>query len=216
MTPTFVKRLAFAVGVIAILGQRIGIPAGGTHVSASVLALLLLFAVLISRGWPVSPPGLALWMCLLVVGAVSTITHAESSVTSLLVMLATYVPLLLLPAHSDRAPGVGHDFFEGVLWATMAGAVLAIVQVLLQWGGRTTLWDPVLTLVPHNIQVTGYNTLYSLQYVDANLGLSFKPNGVVFLEPSFVSMYCALALVWLAHRALGGTRRLRVTWWSGR
>jgi hypothetical protein len=58
------------------------------------------------------------------IGVVSTMTNSAASVQSLLLMLAMYLPLALLPQHL----GAGKAFFIGAMSAALLCAVLGLLS----------------------------------------------------------------------------------------
>jgi hypothetical protein len=69
-------------------------------------------------------------------------------------------------------------------------AVVAIVQMLLQLAGWS-YQDVLLTRLPEDLFLEGFNTSYPVQYGSDVI----KSNAFVFLEPSFLSQFIALAFV---------------------
>lgn len=196
------QRMVTATGFLAIAGQRLGVSFGGAVLSLAAVSIVVMYVRLLLSGARISSIGLTLWCALVAIGGLGFLSHPDAHAGSLLIMLAIYLSLLLLPAGPDHATGHGRAFLLGAVTAIKIGAVLALVQAALQWAGSTTLWDPISSFVPTGLQVAGYNTHYSLQYVETRLGMSFKPNGVIFLEPSRLSFYSAIALAWLGQRRL--------------
>jgi O-antigen ligase len=90
--------------------------------------------------------------------------------------------------------------------------LLAIVQFTLQRFGAG-FFDPLQSFPPQFL-ISGYNTYYSLRY-QGGIG-EFKPNGVIFLEPSLLSLYSVLGLILVLGRLFGriegGSLRSNVIW----
>ncbi|WP_091120261.1 hypothetical protein [Nocardioides terrae] len=198
-----------AAGFLAIAGQRIGVNLGDTSIPLSTIVLAGFYLRLLVSGGGLSLVGTGLWLALGATCGLSALANPAAHVTSLMLMLLTYVPWLLLPAREQRLVGVGRAFLVGTITAIKCGAVLAILQAAVQWAGSPSLWDPVGRFVPLSMQVHGFNSVYSLEYVDVTYGLHYKPNGILFLEPSFVSLYCGFGIVCLVHGLFFGRRSPR-------
>ncbi|WP_129338723.1 hypothetical protein [Cellulomonas endophytica] len=191
-------------GFLSLALQRFSLYLAGGQLSLPAVVLVLTWvALVVVHRWPLSRAGTVGYLGLLAVATAATLANGNApswfspSLPSLVLLVLAYVPLVLAsrPAGAERA---GWAFARGVVWAARLAAVLVLVQAVLQWAGLG-FWDPV-TLLPASIQTSGFNTAYDLRYVDASFGLAIKPNGVIFLEPSFVSLYCAIALVLEAYR----------------
>ncbi|GIG29364.1 hypothetical protein [Cellulomonas marina] len=208
-------------GFASIALQRISFTIGGGQISAASLVLLLTWVVLLAVfRWPVSAGGLVGYFLILAIAATTAVLNAGSdpslpiSVPSLLLIVTAYLPLLLVVRPSG-VEGAGRVYARGLLWAVRIGAALALVQAVLMWSGLG-FWDPFASL-PDAIVASNFNSAYDTTYVASNFGFETKPNGVIFLEPSFVSLWCCFGLVleayrWHERRSTGGAGLGRLVW----
>ena len=207
-SPVVPHRALWFAGFLAVAGQRISLPLGGIEIPLSTIGLIFLFAsLMLLFRWTVSAPGLAAWGLLLIAGALSyarnSVTNSGQTSTSLLIFLAVYLPLLLLPGR-DGLRGAGNVLWSGIFSAIKVGCVLALVQVVTQLAGLG-FWDPLYHL-PSSVQTEGFNAHYPTTYINYAFGLDFKPNGMIFLEPSFLSLFSSIGLVWIAHDTFAASR----------
>lgn len=204
-----VVRLA---GFVAVAGQSLAFPVGGLQVSWSMAGLTILWIYLMTKArWRISPVGLCCYSALLSAGYLSLVLGEplRASTASFIALALCYTPVLLMSRSPVDLEGAGRTFFEGAISAIKVGAVLALFQALLQWRG-SGFWDPIRDL-PLSLQITGYNNRYSTQYVDLDFGFAYKPNGVLFLEPSSLSSLSALGIVWVLLNMIGDARPSRPT-----
>lgn len=202
--------------LLAFLVQRIGFPFGEEIAPVSpIIVAVAVVAVCIRARARVSAIGASVWLGLLVIGLIGLLRYQESSELSLLLLLLTYVPILFLTA-SSSAPALGTQALgalRATIHAALIGSAFALVQAAYQWVVEPVLWDPVAMYTPGLLR-QGFNDTYTLSPNAGAFGLSVKPNGVIFPEPSFLSLYCALALVFLLFTTGSrswGRRRLLVS-----
>lgn len=196
-------RTAYLFGFLAVATQRLGYTsAGGGSFQLTTVVLLATVAWSVARGHTrVRTWNVLLFASLVVSVCVVSLVDASLnalplSIMSLVFFLLTYTTILT--AGGSRAVDVGRHFFVGAVSAMKLGAVLGVVQFVAQRAGLGFL-DPMRAL-PAAWLRTGFNTYYALK--DAP---GFKPNGVIFLEPSFLSLYAALGLVVVIGSLFGGT-----------
>lgn len=213
-----VTRGAIVLGFLAVALQRFGVGGSTSGTSVQLTTLILLFTIawaILYAKLRVQARGILLFS--LLVGATSVaaisafLTSDSASMTSLILMIATYSLVLCAKAANDPV-GVGRLFFQGAVTAVKLGSVLAVLQYFAQRAGAGFI-DP-LSEVPQQFLVSGYNTYWDLRY-QGGVG-QFKPNGVIFLEPSLLSLYSAIAIVFVMGRLFGpraeGSRRANVLW----
>jgi hypothetical protein len=216
--------LVLTAGFLSIALQRLSLSLLGGQISLAAVVLVITWVVLVlAHRWPISRPGLGAYLVVLVLAVGATLLNTvrdvgmAPSLPSLLLVFTTYLPLVLA-VRPQGMVAAGWSYARGVVWAVRLGALLAIAQAALQWLGQP-FWDPFADIVPTALQTAGFNERYLTTDVDVNLGLGVKPNGVLFLEPSFVSLYCALALVLEAYRVhdlrVRGAAALRTACWMG-
>jgi hypothetical protein len=172
-----------------ILLQKLAIPAGGSPVSVLIPLLYAGLALGALSGLRVSLLRAAAFGGFLLVTLLSQLLVAQYfSYTSYLLLLVLYFPLAFVwpmpEAQYRRVLGI----FQNLM---ILGAVMVFVQLgwQLAFGqGNTLSIEPFL---PQRLLLPGY--LYN---VPIHFGAAFvRPNGFFFLEPSFVSMFLAAALI---------------------
>lgn len=191
-TPANITRTAAAFGFLVVATQRVGITLGtsGSLSAPTVISCALLVWMLIRCRVRVDPAAVAIFAALAIMGAVSALAASDPSFPSLLYFLATYSLLLVSGAQAETQ--IGRPFLKGSLAAIVLGAVASIAQWLFQLAGNGYI-DLVGDL-PKWLLRGGFNTYYDLQYAGGAAG-QYKPNGMIFLEPSFLALYTAIALV---------------------
>ncbi len=114
--------------------------------------------------------------------------RSDTSLTSLLLLVATYAPFCF-GLRPDRKALFDRLLGRFVTLTTVL-AWLAVAQIALQLAG----WkysDLLASVVPRSFLLHNFNTSYPVQY-GASL---YKANGFICLEPSYCSQYLALGLV---------------------
>lgn len=213
-------RVALVLGFLAVALQRFGItnPDGSAlNFTALVLVIIVLWQLFSSKA-RIEPVGVALFILLAVAASLALIlapnpTYVSS--TSFLLFLATYSLVLVrgrTPKGTDGSIGVGQMVFSGAAAAAKFGSLLAILQFVIQRLGAG-FFDPLQSFPPQFL-ISGFNTYWSLRY-QGGVG-EYKPNGVIFLEPSLLSLYSVLGLIFVLGRLFGkiegGSRRSNVFW----
>lgn len=205
--------LAATLGFLVVALQRFSLPIPGYPVPVvAVLVAPFLIAALLGRIVAVRRLGTVLYVLLIAVAAASFLINSDStipvSITSLLFLATIYLAVVVLPHQEASASSadIGRNFFSGATSAIVLGAALALVQAISQWLHRGYP-DPIAALT-QDLQLQGYHSYYTTQWIPNNLGLPVKPNGMIFLEPSFLSLYAAVALVIVIQRLLRGGRKL--------
>lgn len=194
------RRVFVVLGVLAIALGRFQIP--GVEVPLTTVVLLIAAGALVfvvDRA--ASALGLAMFALLAAVAATSTLLGAFDpalpvSIASLAFLVVTYASTIV-DRGAPRDFNAGLAIFNGTTIATTVGAALALLQYGLQAAGRGYL--DVLAAVPAAFFVPGYNTYYDLRWAGGSAG-EFKPNGMIFLEPSFLSIYTVIAMLMIAGR----------------
>jgi hypothetical protein len=181
-----------AMVTAAVVLQRFAVPLGSEQVSFVLVAEAVLLGVLLVRGQLVIERNRTLWYLVaaaacLAAAAIASDSGDGSSLLSVLLLLAMYAPFCLTLAPSLRPlyrPVL--QFFTTLM---VIVAVVAVVQMLLQLAGWA--YSDPLARVPNEVLTQGYNTAYPVQYGSAIV----KSNAFIFLEPSFLSQFLALAFV---------------------
>lgn len=178
------------VGTVIIIAgiiflQRLGIPVGGTgfiHISLLTslfgMAMISLSGVLTLSRWRTE-----LWAITVVALVISTFCQWHYwSALSLWYLLAAYTPLVLVVDGADEEVYKAH--LEPFQWFMIPVAILGVYQF-----ATVDTFDPLERF--GSWVITGYNTHGALSYGSTVL----RSNGYVLLEPSFLSQYCAIAIV---------------------
>lgn len=205
---TLLARLLFLGGFTLVALQRFGLPAGSENESVPVTLLVVvgLWALLTVTGRLVlSPIGLVLYASTGLVASVSLILRSadetrwfQPSFASLLMLLAMYLIVAMRPKAGDDVMNSGQQVFRGAFAAIGVSAMIAVLQFLLQLVAGVYV-DPVARL-PEHLLVQGYNSWANMP--EGSI-VATKPNGLLFLEPSFLSGYCALGGVYLVSLLFG-------------
>jgi hypothetical protein len=189
--------------VVIVVGQRFALPLGGQVLPVTLLAAYAVGVLLLCRG-VLMLDRLRLELFVLAAGACATAAYvglwgAEQAPVSLpsMVLLFVVYGLWLL-----RRRGPYAEVNESVLRAyTRTMLVLSGLGVLQMAGQYTGAWrykDYIGSWVPPTFLLQDYNTSAPTAYLSS----IYRGNAFVFLEPSFLSQYCALAiLIALVRRA---------------
>jgi len=181
-----------AMVTAAIVLQRFAVPLGSEQVSFVLVAEIALLGVLFVRGELLLERKRTLWYLIAVAACLAAAAIASdsgdgSSLPSILLLIAMYAPFCLTLTPSLRRlyrPVL--EFFTALMAIV---AVVAVLQMLLQLAGWS--YSDPLASVPSDVLAQGYNTAYPLEYGSAIV----KSNAFVFLEPSFLSQFLALAFI---------------------
>lgn len=209
----YISYAATVLGFLAIALQRLSVPIPGFPVPmAATVVAPFLAAALWYKVLNVRRTGAILYTLLVAVALTSLLINLDSTIQvsfkSLLFLATVYSVLVVLPPGGDQATSadIGRGFFRGVTLAAAVGATLALVQAVSQWL-HLGYPDPIASL-PQVLQLQGYHSHYTTEWVPHNLSLPVKPNGMIFLEPSFLSLYAAVALVAVLQGLLRGDRKI--------
>lgn len=190
-------RLVAVLVVLIVLGQRIGISSGGSIISLAVplaygfVALSLTRHLLVVSRLRAGLLTLAVSACLLTTAAVSWLgLGSQFSMSSLMLLVVTYVPWVLR-AQGRHGAAVVARAGRAFLWTMLALSVLGMGQLSAQLAGVWEWEDYLAEVVPAEYRYTGYNFSNALTYGNA----VNKSTAFVLLEPSFLSQFCALAIL---------------------
>ena len=186
------------LGVALFLGialQRFALPLGSDGISMTLAVGLLCVSALVLSGGLVHDTtrlilfaaaaaacGLATWLV--------TMHSGEASVNSFLLLVVVYLPWLFrVPDAKGRE--VGASWLSGLFVKIMlAFALVAIAQMVTQVAGLWRYQDP-LEKLPQKLLLADYNTTIPIEYLSPIM----KSQGFLFLEPSFLSQFLAVAIL---------------------
>jgi hypothetical protein len=186
----WIERLIGLVLLAMIFGQKLGVPAAGSHVELVLILTYGVLGVLLLRdAIMVSATRLLLLAILLAAMMLSQwMSQQHWALTAALIVLALYCPFVfVLPVSRESYRRILNIFQRGML------VVCAIVaaQQLAQFTIGSRYWLDLNAMMPAKLLVPGYNYLRETSY---GSGI-FMPNGIFFLEPSIVSQFLAIALI---------------------
>lgn len=179
--------------LVLVLTQRLAIPlgGGGEQLPVAIPATLLVALFGLARGHVVVCGRRAVLMgiALAVLSLMTLIASArglEPSLLSFLLFLTIY-PVALVDVADPRAARRGLDFFVDLM---LLAAVVGLALFGLQYAG-VPYSDYLAQVVPPEFLLTGFNTADPIEFGSE----LYRSNGVVFLEPSFFSLFLGLAAV---------------------
>ena len=187
-------RLIVLLLVALVLGQRFGFRVGEASVSLTIPLVFTLSALLLWQGRARVDRFRAELFLLATIGvgaatALAGISGARLSPTSLLLLLAIHLPWVLRGSAASRAAlaHVGRTFVRLMVCV----AVVGVLQLTSQLAGLWQYEDYLSTIVGEELLVQDFNDSNPLFYGSP----VYKANAFVMLEPSFLSQYCALAVL---------------------
>lgn len=181
-----------ALLVAVLLTQRLGLPVGSTPIPLALLLGLVAIAVLLPRGHlRVDRVRLELFAlgagaCLLATVLVFAVGDG-ASVTSIGLLIAVWAPFVLRvrPGRLPSMLRVARAFVRFMV----AAALVGVAQLAAQFTGLWEYTDYLGESLP-GLTLQSFNTNAPL-YFESEI---YKANALVFLEPSFLSQFCALAV----------------------
>ncbi|MEX5719305.1 hypothetical protein [Geodermatophilus maliterrae] len=195
--PAWYLRLVSVLVVLLVVTQRIGVPAGGETTSIAIpMAYAFVAISLASRLLTVSRlrAGLftvAVSAILLTTAAVSWLGWgADFSMSSLLLLLVIYLPWVLR-ARDPYGAAVVAQAGRTFVWTMLVLSVLGAAQLAAQFAGVWTWEDYLGDVVPGEYLIPDYNFTNELTYGH----YIAKGTAFVLLEPSFLSQFCAVAIL---------------------
>ncbi|MBB5403370.1 hypothetical protein [Paraburkholderia youngii] len=186
------QKMTFWLFFLAVVTQRLSLIPGTNPVpvalaiyAGAALLVCVRREVVVRRGLLLSVLGVG---CILI--GTSICTGREFSANSLIYLLVLYLPFSFVvpggaPLHSTTA--------DGYRWFSNMMCVFAAVA-LYQYGSQAFLHIPYsdpLGGLPKEFMMSNYEVSYPIQYGSE----IYKSNAYVFLEPSFLSQFLALALL---------------------
>lgn len=181
--------------LVTLAGQRFVVPVGaGNRVSLPLIAAYLAGFLLLLRGGLVHNRvrtelyGAALIVLVVAAAAASWLGH-DVSLNSLLLLLVLYLPwaFCVAPRFRDRFVPLMATFVNAMTGFAVLGAGQMVAQLVLGWPYTDYLR---VLFGPTWLDLT-FNTENPLAWNNPLV----KANAFVFLEPSFLCQFCALALI---------------------
>jgi hypothetical protein len=186
------QKLTFCLFFLAIITQRLTLVQGGKPVPVALLLYLVAAALLyLCKGVTVRRSLLITIltvMCLLILTTIST--TSDFSINSLVYCSVLYLPFALVPSVTTSAAPAAN---EGYRWFSSMMCFFALIA-LYQFGAQAYLGIPYsdpLAALPDGMTMAGYEVSYPIRYGSP----IYKSNAYLFLEPSFLSQFLALALL---------------------
>ncbi|KQS68805.1 hypothetical protein [Modestobacter sp. Leaf380] len=182
---------SIALVLVGTLLQRIALPLGSDQVPLGIPLLLGITALGVWTGeFRVTDRKLRALVVFIGTATVCTLlqvaTGSTPSLLSLGLLFCIY-PLVALTADIGRA---GVAAVEEVFLRLMTVAALVSVgQLAVQYAG-VPYEDHLLRVVPESLLLVGYNTGDPITYGDP----LYRSNAVLFLEPSFISLFLGIAV----------------------
>ncbi len=187
-------RLLTGLLLVTVLGQRFAVPVGSMPVALPLLALWVTVALTsyyrLVRHDAVRTEFFVLAAAACCTAAwLATFPGEPLSVTSLVLLLVLWAPWALT-VRRDLVPVAARLGRRFVLLMTVV-AVAAVGQMVAQLTGLWAWEDYLTEWVSRDWLVQGFNVSIPVVY-DSPI---HKSNGLVLLEPSFLSQLCAVAVV---------------------
>lgn len=191
---TYMLRLVKITLLVCIVGQRFALPVGSAPITVPLIATYVFVFLARMRGGVrynrvrselfIASAGL-----LILATFLSGFIGNSISLNSLLFVLIIYIPWVFCISVQFRDLYVPlARFYTRIM---LVAAVIGVFQLGSQYAGVWVYEDYILNVVPENFLVQNFNTSYELAWNDPTT----KANAFVFLEPSFLCQYLAVALV---------------------
>ena len=188
-------RVVCVLVVVVVVGQRFALPAGP---QALPLSLVVGYAGCAALLWwrAVRFDRLRLELFALAGTACAAATYLglwwdddSLSLPSLVLLLLIYALWCL--RLTDTGPGVQRAVLGTFVRTMLVLSALGVLQMTAQYAGVWQYQDYLGAVVPPDLLLQAYNTDAPTSY----LSPIYRGNAFVFLEPSFLSQYCALAVL---------------------
>jgi hypothetical protein len=190
----YVLRVLRTLLFVVVVGQRILVPIGPFPISLTLIAAFIAIGLArLRRGVQYNRVRSELYIAAgaaVVLCAWFTSWRGDNlSLNSLLLLLVIYLPWVfcISPQFLDLLLPVLRSFVLLMVGIAVIGAGQMLAQVLLGW----KYTDFLAEMLPPNWLDQGYNTTNQISYTNPIV----KANSFVFLEPSFLCQFCALALI---------------------
>lgn len=191
----YMLRLLKITLLVCVVFQRFALPLGGFPIAVPLVAMYVFLVLARLRGGvrynrvrsELFIASAALVM-LATYGA-SFFGSSSISINSVILLLIIYIPWVFCISSQFRDLFVPlARFYTKIM---LVAAVIGIFQLGSQYAGVWVYQDFILNVVPENFLLQDYNVSYQLAWNDPTT----KANAFVFLEPSFLCQFLAVALV---------------------
>jgi hypothetical protein len=190
----YMLRVLQGMVIAVIVGQRFVLPLGPLPIALPLVVAYIGLVLARLRGGVRynrvrSELYIAAGVAIVIATWFTSFRGEDISLNSLLLLLVSYLPWVFCVASQflDLLIPVLRTFVSLMTYLAVVGAVQMVAQVVLHW----TYTDYLAKLVGHSLLQQSYNTTNPISYTNHII----KANAFVFLEPSFLSQFCALALV---------------------
>ena len=186
--PVMLAFMIIAIGTT--LFQKIGFGSAPESIVPLVIPLALIAAALgIVFARPVFDAGrVSLYFLFVVVSGLTTTLFATTySVNSFALYAVLYLPLIVAFRVTEATYRQCMNSFSTMMVVAVGGVFLQhLIQVSIGW----QYWPDLDRLLPPSLLIPNFNYVQPIVW-----GMNYmKPNGIVFLEVSFLSQFIALAL----------------------
>ncbi|RBY87378.1 hypothetical protein [Blastococcus sp. TF02A-26] len=184
----------------SVLLQRLGFSVGGGQIHLTVPFTLVVLAIGMRTGeFRIVGAKLRAVAVMWFAAGVCTLLQVAVGFTPSLLSLGFVIVLYAMLAFSARLSPAAVASVERVFLGMMAGfAVVSVLQMLVQFLG-VPYEDLLQRVVPESLLLNEYHTADPIAYGESLR----RSNGVLFLEPSFLSMYLGLAVALAVYRRRG-------------
>jgi hypothetical protein len=188
----YVFRVLRITLIVVVVGQRIMVPVGPVALPLLAAFACILFARLrggITYNRVRSELYIAAAAAIVTATWFTTWRGGDISLNSLLLLLAIYLPWVFCVAKPflDLAVPLLRTFVLLMVVMSLIGVAQLSAQLVLGW----KYTDYLAQFLPVSWLNLGYNTTNQISYTNTVV----KANAFVFLEPSFLCQFCALALI---------------------
>lgn len=193
--------------VLTLVLQRFALPVGAEGVSVTLAIALVVLLVLVATGrlvhdvTRIAAFALAMAACG-VVTWIAALSNVDLSLSSFLLLVVVYLPWVFRVPDATTSRNGSASLANTYVWVMVVAAVIALAQLGSQLLGLWVYEDPLAENIPEQWRLSSYNTSIPTEYASP----IYKSQAFVFLEPSFLSQFLALALI------VGIVRR--IAWWK--
>jgi hypothetical protein len=191
----YILRVLQVVLVVVVLGQRITIPIGSLPISLPLIASYVGIGLLRLRGGAVHYNRVRTELYV-AAGAVivasswfTSFRGDDISLNSLFLLLIIYLPWVFCVSSqfADLMVPLLRTFVRVMVFSSLVASGEILAQLIFHW----PYTDFAAKWLPPSFLAQNYNTSYPISYGNP----IYKANAFLFLEPSFLCQFLALALI---------------------